>query len=143
MEDTHLRHRLRDPPKDLALTLQVVDHWHHQVHDQVQVQETESSEATRLRGTGREEDMVQEKKDKESEEKGTMDHGASAYKEGYMDIVGRVLLATRSLSVGEVVVEDSALVAAPDGAPVCLGCLGGLTNGTPVNCVNCGWPLCR
>ena len=114
-----------------------------QVQDQVQVQETESSEATRLRGTGREEDMVQEKKDKESEEKGTMDHGASAYKEGYMDIVGRVLLATRSLSVGEVVVEDSALVAAPDGAPVCLGCLGGLTNGTPVNCVNCGWPLCR
>ena len=111
--------------------------------DQVQVQETESSEATRLRGTGREEDMVQEKKDKESEEKGTMDQGASAYKEGYMDIVGRVLLATRSLSVGEVVVEDSALVAAPDGAPVCLGCLGGLTNGTPVNCVNCGWPLCR
>ena len=111
--------------------------------DQVQVQETESSEATRLRGTGREEDMVQEKKDKESEEKGTMHQGASAYKEGYMDIVGRVLLATRSLSVGEVVVEDSALVAAPDGAPVCLGCLGGLTNGTPVNCVNCGWPLCR
>ena len=112
-----------------------------QVQDQVQVQETESSEATRLRGTGREEDMVQEKK--ESEEKGTMDNGASAYKEGYMDIVGRVLLATRSLSVGEVVVEDSALVAAPDGAPVCLGCLGGLTNGTPANCVNCGWPLCR
>ena len=114
--------------------------------DQVQDQETESSEATRMRTKGGEEKMVQENIDKESEEKGTMDQGcdgAPAYKEGYMDIVGRVLLATRSLSVGEVVVEDSALVAAPDGAPVCLGCLGGLTNGTPVNCVNCGWPLCR
>ena len=43
----------------------------------------------------------------------------------------------------KVVVEDFALLAAPDGAPVCLGCLAGLTQSTHVNCVNCGWPLCR
>ena len=93
------------------------------------------------------EEVVQENRDKASEEKGTMDQGseraAVAYKEGYTDTVGRLLLATRPLSVGEVVVEDFALLAAPDGAPVCLGCLAGLTQSTPVNCPNCGWPLCR
>ena len=93
------------------------------------------------------EEVVQEARDKDSEEKGTMDQGseraAVAYKEGYTDTVGRLLLATRPLSVGEVVVEDFALLAAPDGAPVCLGCLAGLTQSIPVNCPNCGWPLCR
>ena len=93
------------------------------------------------------EEVVQEARDKDSEEKGTMDQGgdgaAVAYKEGYRDTVGRLLLATRPLSVGEVVVEDFALLAAPDGAPVCLGCLAGLTQSIPVNCPNCGWPLCR
>ena len=113
--------------------------------------EAKSSEGNRLRvgavEKGEEEEVAQESKDQDSEEKGAMDEGSDrvevAYKEGYKDTVGRLLLATRPLSVGEVVVEDFALLAAPDGAPVCLGCLAGLTQSTPVNCVNCGWPLCR
>ena len=109
--------------------------------------EEKRSDEKRVMGPAGEKGELQENKDKDSEEKETtMDQGidsAAAYKEGYMDTVGRVLLATRPLSVGEVVVEDLALVAAPDGAPVCLGCLAMLTQCTPVNCVNCGWPLCR
>ena len=108
--------------------------------------EDKSSDENRVMGApgenGELQEVVQEKKENEI----TMDQGkneATAYKEGYMDTVGRVLLATRPLSVGELVVEDVALLAAPDGAPVCLGCLAMLTQTTPVNCANCGWPLCR
>ena len=104
-------------------------------------------EANQVNGEeGKDNDSPEEDRLGDGAEKGKEDEGSSevpAYKEGYVDIVGRVLLATRALKVGEVVVEDTALVAAPDGAPVCLGCLGPLTLATPVMCVNCGWPLCR
>ena len=104
-------------------------------------------EANQVNGKeGKDNDSPEEDRLGDGAEKGKEDEGSSevpAYKEGYVDIVGRVLLATRALKVGEVVVEDTALVAAPDGAPVCLGCLGPLTLATPVMCVNCGWPLCR
>ena len=111
--------------------------------------EDKSSDENRVMGApgenGELQEVVQENKDT-GENEMAMDQGeneATAYKEGYMDTVGRVLLATRPLSVGELVVEDVALLAAPDGAPVCLGCLAMLTQTTPVNCANCGWPLCR
>ena len=104
-------------------------------------------EANQVNGEeGKDNDSPEEDRLGDGAEKGKEDDRSSdmpAYKEGYVDIVGRVLLATRALKVGEVVVEDTALVAAPDGAPVCLGCLGPLTLATPVMCVNCGWPLCR
>ena len=107
----------------------------------------EATSSGEKRGVAGEKGEEEENRDKDSEEKGRMDQGgdraAVAYKEGYTDTVGRLLLATRPLSVGEVVVEDFALLAAPDGAPVCLGCLAGLTQSIPVNCPNCGWPLCR
>merc|ERR1719397_1216941 len=58
--------------------------------------ERKSSDEKRVMGAAGEKGELQENKDKDSEEKETtMDQGidSAAYKEGYVDTVGRVLLA--------------------------------------------------
>ena len=62
--------------------------------------------------------------------------------ESHLDHVGRILVASRDITAGETVLQDNCLVAAPDGLPVCLGCLRPL-GGEVYNCERCGWPLCR
>ena len=42
----------------------------------------------------------------------------------FQEGVGRTIKAARDIQIGEIVLEDSALLAVPDGSPVCLGCLG-------------------
>ena len=65
------------------------------------------------------------------------------YKEGEVEGVGAVLVCQEEVGVGEEVLGDRALVAAPDGVPVCLGCLGPLAQGQALPCPGCSWPLCR
>ena len=59
------------------------------------------------------------------------------YKEG----VGRIITASRDIEIGEIVLQDTAILAVPDGFPVCLGCLGKVDGS--YRCKNCGCPLCR
>ena len=58
----------------------------------------------------------------------------------YQEGVGRTIKATRDIKIGEIVLEDSALLAVPDGFPVCLGCLDRV-DGSCL-CPGCGCPLC-
>jgi len=58
----------------------------------------------------------------------------------YRKGVGRTIKATRDIKIGEIVLEDSALLAVPDGFPVCLGCLDRV-DGSSL-CPGCGCPLC-
>ena len=44
----------------------------------------------------------------------------------YDEKVGRLLVATQDIEPEEIVLEDTCLIAAPDGFPACLGCLGGV-----------------
>ena len=54
--------------------------------------------------------------------------------------VGRLLVATQDIQPGQSVLEDSSLIAAPDGFPACLGCLGGVDG--RFCCPSCSWPSC-
>lgn len=56
------------------------------------------------------------------------------------DRVGRLLVATQDIHPGEIVLEDSCLIEAPDGFPVCLGCLGAVDG--RYSCPSCAWPCC-
>ena len=57
-----------------------------------------------------------------------------------MEGVGRIIKASRDIQIGETVLTDCALLAVPDGFPVCLGCLGRVDGS--VLCPRCGCPLC-
>ena len=54
--------------------------------------------------------------------------------------VGRLLVATQDIQPGEIVLEDTCLIEAPDGFPVCLGCLGAVDG--RYSCPSCAWPCC-
>nr|XP_018904096.1 PREDICTED: protein msta-like [Bemisia tabaci] len=58
--------------------------------------------------------------------------------------LGRHVVATRDMEVGEVVLEEMPLVMGPAQAtePVCLGCLNALQKGQIEECERCGWPVC-
>jgi hypothetical protein len=58
--------------------------------------------------------------------------------------LGRHLIATRDIKVGEVILKEEPLVAGPSQvtAPVCLGCYRLLTQECVCACVDCGWPMC-
>ena len=58
----------------------------------------------------------------------------------FQEGVGRTIKAARDIQIGEIVLEDSALLAVPDGFPVCLGCLGRVDGS--FLCAGCGCPLC-
>ena len=65
------------------------------------------------------------------------------YSESQVAGVGRVLVATQDIPSGQTVLEDSCLVAGPDGLAVCLGCLAPLPPlHLQVACGRCLWPLC-
>ena len=66
--------------------------------------------------------------------------GRRLWEPDYKDGVGRTIKATRDIKIGEIVLEDSALLAVPDGFPVCLGCLGRVDGS--FLCAGCGCPLC-
>ena len=63
------------------------------------------------------------------------------WRESHSPDKGRILLASQDISAGDIVLEDECIVAAPDGVPVCLGCLGPLPSDDHV-CEECGWPMC-
>ena len=54
--------------------------------------------------------------------------------------IGRILVATRDIAPWELVIEDTALVAGPKIAAVCLGCLTKVTG--DIVCSRCQWPMC-
>lgn len=53
-------------------------------------------------------------------------------------------MATRSISEGEIILEESPLVAGPLQVtpPVCLGCYTLLSEFNKKDCTKCGWPVC-
>ena len=57
---------------------------------------------------------------------------------------GRIVVAAGDISAGDTVLEDECLVAAPDGVPVCLGCLAALpaAGDNAPGCTGCQWPMC-
>ncbi|KAJ4438510.1 hypothetical protein ANN_14455 [Periplaneta americana] len=59
-------------------------------------------------------------------------------------ILGRHLIATRDLKVGEIILQELPLVAGPSQVtpPVCLGCYRLLTEQNAKTCTECGWPVC-
>ncbi|XP_063227189.1 SET domain-containing protein SmydA-8-like isoform X2 [Bacillus rossius redtenbacheri] len=59
-------------------------------------------------------------------------------------VLGRHLVATRDILMGEVVLKESPLVAGPAQitVPVCLGCYSILTAESAQPCTACGWPMC-
>jgi len=68
------------------------------------------------------------------------DPSMELYGTGYDESVGRLLVATQDIEPGVTVLQDSALIAAPDGFPACLGCLAGVDG---INsCSSCSWPSC-
>jgi hypothetical protein len=60
------------------------------------------------------------------------------------DILGRHLIATRNISAGECMIQESPLVWGPSSntIPICLGCGKGITTETSRPCNKCGWPVC-
>lgn len=67
------------------------------------------------------------------------------WKESYCKEKGRILVASTDIEAGEVVLEDNCIVAAPDGVPVCLKCLGSLPLDNvyvSYECAECHWPVC-
>ncbi|XP_021915499.1 protein msta isoform X2 [Zootermopsis nevadensis] len=58
--------------------------------------------------------------------------------------LGRHLIATRDIKVGEVILDEQPLVAGPSQVtpPVCLGCYRILTEQSACACLDCGWPMC-
>ena len=54
--------------------------------------------------------------------------------------VGRIIKAKRDIEIGEIVLTDTALLAVPDGFPVCLGCLGKVDGS--FLCPGCACPVC-
>ena len=54
--------------------------------------------------------------------------------------VGRIIKAKRDIEIGEIVLTDTALLAVPDGFPVCLGCLGQVDGS--FLCPGCACPVC-
>jgi hypothetical protein len=60
------------------------------------------------------------------------------------ETLGRHLIATRDLKVGEVILQEEPLVAGPSQVtpPVCLGCYSLLTEECATACPDCGWPVC-
>lgn len=60
------------------------------------------------------------------------------------ELLGRHLIATRDLKVGDLVLKEKPIICGPSQitSPVCLGCLQGLVPGQFVVCPKCGWPLC-
>jgi len=59
---------------------------------------------------------------------------------GYDESVGRLLVATQDIEPGVTVLQDTAIIAAPDGFPACLGCLEGVDG--MISCPSCSWPSC-
>ncbi|PSN56125.1 hypothetical protein C0J52_10642, partial [Blattella germanica] len=59
-------------------------------------------------------------------------------------VLGRHLIATRDLKVGEVILHELPLVSGPPQItpPVCLGCYNLLKEQTAIPCPDCGWPMC-
>ena len=65
------------------------------------------------------------------------------WQESHCEGKGRIVVAACDISAGDIVLEDECMVAAPDGVPVCLGCLGALPGGDHGTvCSWCGWPMC-
>ena len=67
------------------------------------------------------------------------------WKESYCKDKGRILVASTDIEAGEVVLVDNCIVAAPDGVPVCLKCLGCLPLENvyvSYECAECHWPVC-
>ena len=62
----------------------------------------------------------------------------------YEERCGRLLVAGRDISAGEIILRDSPAALGPDNnpRPVCLVCLARLVRGRVVPCRGCGWPLC-
>jgi hypothetical protein len=60
------------------------------------------------------------------------------------DTLGRHLIATRDVKIGEVILQEEPLVAGPSQVtpPVCLGCYRLLTQECASPCPDCGWPVC-
>lgn len=60
------------------------------------------------------------------------------------ETLGRHLIATRDLKLGEVILQEQPLVAGPSQVtpPVCLGCYRLLTEECATPCPDCGWPVC-
>ena len=67
---------------------------------------------------------------------------ARLWRESHCDEKGRIVQAAGNISAGDIVLEDECLVAAPDGVPVCLACLGPLPGDGGHGCGGCGWPMC-
>lgn len=67
---------------------------------------------------------------------------ARLWAESQSEEKGRILVAAADISTGDMVLEDECMVAAPDGVPVCLGCLGPLPGEGDHVCSWCGWPMC-
>ncbi|KAJ9593991.1 hypothetical protein L9F63_014586, partial [Diploptera punctata] len=59
-------------------------------------------------------------------------------------VLGRHLIATRDLKVGEVILKEMPLIAGPSQItpPVCLGCYKLLNEQSARSCQDCGWPVC-
>jgi hypothetical protein len=60
------------------------------------------------------------------------------------EALGRHVIATRDLKVGEVILKEKPLVAGPSQVtpPICLGCYMLLTEQSARPCCECGWPVC-
>ncbi|XP_050095469.1 SET domain-containing protein SmydA-8-like [Anopheles aquasalis] len=59
--------------------------------------------------------------------------------------LGRVLVATRDIQEGEIVLKESPLVHGPAQivGPTCVGCLKPLEENKYLECERCGWPVCK
>ena len=67
---------------------------------------------------------------------------AKLWVESHSEGKGRIVVAAEDIPAGDIVLEDECMVAAPDGVPVCLGCLGALASEGDHACSWCGWPMC-
>jgi len=61
------------------------------------------------------------------------------------EVYGRVLVATRDIKPGEVVLKEAPLIKGPSQitGPVCVGCLQAVEQKTSKECTRCGWPVCK
>lgn len=65
---------------------------------------------------------------------------AELWRESYCEGKGRILVASKNIAAGSVVLEDQCMLAAPDGVPACLSCLQPLPPAPPLLS---GWPMCN
>ncbi|KAH1025994.1 SET domain-containing protein SmydA-8 isoform X1 [Dendroctonus ponderosae] len=66
------------------------------------------------------------------------------YKICHDEALGRFLIATKDISVGDIVLQEPPLIRGPSQVtmPVCLGCGNAMDEKNFKPCAKCGWPVC-